>query len=146
MGANFLGKADFRFAKFKKKADFILDTFKKKADFSYTVFIGKVDFQYTKFIEKTKFERTTFTEHTSFKEVKILKKASLNFDHITTHDYIEIMPSVLNGEIIITNLILESDKHSLVLDLKSLSSPLALYPLFELFHSSSTHLTCFLYF
>ncbi len=92
----FLGEADFSCTTFKKKADFKGSTFKKGANFGWSTFQRKVD----------------------FKEIKLHNKSTVKFDHITTYDYIEIIPNVLNGEIIIKDPTLESDRRSLVLDFK----------------------------
>jgi hypothetical protein len=63
------------------------------------------------------FEDTAFVKHTSFKEIKVLATSTLFFKHLKTHDYFGIIPSVLNGEISITDPALESDKCSIVVDL-----------------------------
>jgi uncharacterized protein YjbI with pentapeptide repeats len=166
--STFTGEADFSSATFTEVTDFCSAKFTKVAKFSYSTFIekanfrsarfageawfnsatftGEAGFSYSTFTGWAVFHSTTFTEHSSFKDAQILGNATLEFDHITTHEYLDIIPSVLKGEIIITDPTLESDRRSLVVDLELLSSPLALLPLFGLFHSSSTHPACFLYF
>ncbi len=136
----FKESAFFSNAQFEKKADFDNATFEKDVNFSETLFqestdfqsvtffndvrfseaklMNKVDFCKATFVKWAFFHETIFTKHTSFKEVKILENGGLNFDHITTHDYLGIIPSILNGEIIITDPTLESDRRSLVVDLE----------------------------
>ncbi len=106
MRANFQGETDFRDTTFAGQVIFWLATFSEKADFHASTFSGESDF-----------EKATFEKHTSFKEIKILGNVKLNFDHIKTYDYFGIIPTVFNGEIIIDDPALESDKRSLVVDL-----------------------------
>jgi hypothetical protein len=103
---------------FKKEVSFYKTIFTHETCFYNCSFEEKTDFTETDFVSKASFENTTFAKHTSFKKIKIQEKATLHFDHITTHDYFGIIPSVFKGEIIIKDPTLESDRRSLVLDFK----------------------------
>ena len=143
--ALFKGKTDFSGGKFTKTADFSNTQFTAGADFNATTFTGKTEFKKVTFTKDADFSNATFEKHVSFKEVKILTNATLNFDHITTHHYLGIIPSFFNGEIIIKDSVLESDKRSLVVDLGSLLNPLDLFFLLPKSLFSVTLVFYFLY-
>lgn len=106
---------------FSKGATFRDATFSELASFSFATFSKEAFFSFATFSKEAFFRDATFVKKTSFKEVHILENATLIFDHITTHDYLGIIPSELNGEIIIKDPRFESDKRSLVVDLEQCS-------------------------
>jgi hypothetical protein len=125
-------RVSFHFATFQKDAYFLRTTFQKEGGFDWATFQEGVYFSETSFQEELSFEKATFEKETNFtnvifkqqtcfKEIEIAKTATLNFDHITTHDYFGIIPSVFKGEIIIKDPTLESDKRPLVIDLENCS-------------------------
>jgi hypothetical protein len=107
--SKFEGNAYFTNSSFESGVCFGLSSFEKEKE---------VSFENSSFSKETKFERTQFKGHSKFKNSKFLKNSSVIFDHITTHDYLGIVPSELNGEIIIKDTSFESDKRSLVVDLE----------------------------
>ncbi len=115
--ATFRGEANFRRTNFSDVAYFTRTSFSDVADFSHTNFLGETYFNLSFFTGKADFNSATFKKHSSFKGVTILENAILDFDHITTYEYFDIMPKLLNGEIIIYDPTLESDKRSFVVDL-----------------------------
>ena len=120
--AAFIEKPNFSCATFRGQILFLSATFSEGANFNYATFTGEAHFSYA-----------IFTKYSSFKEITISENATLTFDHIATHDYLGIIPSVLNGTITITDPSFESEKRSFVIDLEKSVGPLALFPLFELF-------------
>ncbi len=125
--AYFSNDAEFSSVKFKY-VNFSQVTFLGIVNLSSCTFSEKPHFWKNIFTKKANFYGTTFEKESSFKEVVILNGAILNFDHIKTHDYFGIIPTVFNGEIIIKDPTLESDKRSLVIDLGSLLNSLDVFP------------------
>jgi hypothetical protein len=119
--ATFSKGANFNSAIFSEWATFRDATFSELASFSFATFSKEAFFSFATFSKEAFFRDATFVKKTSFKEVHILENATLIFDHITTHDYLGIIPSELNGEIIIKDPRFESDKRSLVVDLEQCS-------------------------
>ena len=167
-GATFGGGTDFRSAIFSESAYFDSTTFSEgkhyfgdttfceTARFLYGIFEGKVEFVRTNFSGKAEFGcasfkqvyflETNFHKRSSFNSINIPKNATLNFNHITTNDYFEISPVTIGGKIEIRSPFFNLEKGSIVVNLESSASLLALFPLYELFKLTFKHPMALLYF
>lgn len=118
--ATFKGEVNFNRVTFSHDAIFTFTKFTGNANYEHTTFASEAIFFESSFSNRTFFKRSFFKHCAHFLGVKINNGGSLNFTDITIHEYLAIVPSEFNGEIIITGFILESDKHSVILNLGDL--------------------------
>ncbi len=148
-GTHFVSEDDFcaRFTSSKfKSAVFAEVTFLGMVDLSFCTFSESPQFWKNIFTKKVILYGSTFEKESLFQEVVILQEASLNFDRITTHDSLGIIPTVLNGTISIEKPILKSDKSLFFVDLNSLLDPLHLFTLLRTHYQFFTYPNFYVYF
>jgi hypothetical protein len=115
--ATFTGNTYFKVTKFSEQANFMSASFSKDVAFDSSTFSKEADFKFATFSKEADFKSTTFTEQADFRNVKITEGSSLDFYSITLHDYFEIVPASLQGNVNITSPKFEGQKSQLDVNL-----------------------------